>query len=255
VTQKEYNKSFCVSFIRKGFFEYCAFNGHHEAHVGRILISKPNFEHTTRHIDGHPDVTTTFEFKRSFFETLKDHYATCGWFLKNNDIHSILLNCSAEADYLHHRILYYAVNKTASGLQSDEMAMDLLEKVMNTLGHRPDVSPIADNLKKYHLPTIETAQQYIHEHFSENISLQRLAQHCHTSAFHFSRIFRAVMDMSPHQYLLGIRLQHASILLASSLQPVGDIAFECGFNSLEHFATAFKQRFKISPTQHRGQLA
>jgi AraC family transcriptional regulator len=46
------------------------------------------------------------------------------------------------------------------------------------------------------------------------------------------------MNMSPHQYLLGIRLQHAKILLTTSAKPVGDIAFECGFNSLEHFATA-----------------
>jgi AraC family transcriptional regulator len=245
----------CLSFIRKGFFEYRVFNGNHEAHVGRILLSKPNFEHTTRHIDNHPDVTTTFEFKKEFFETLKDHYTSCGWFLKNNDIHSILLNCSTEADYLHNRILRHAENKTASRLQIDEMVMDLLDKVMNTLGHPYDVSIVPDNLKKYHLPTIETAQQYIHQHLSENISLQQLAQHCHTSAFHFSRIFKSVMNVSPHQYLLGIRLQHAKILLTTSSKPVSDIAFDSGFNSLEHFATAYKQKFKVSPTQHRRKLA
>jgi len=44
-------------------------------------------------------------------------------------------------------------------------------------------------------------------------------------------------------------------LLTTSAKPVGDIAFECGFNSLEHFATAYKQQFKVSPTQHRQQLA
>ena len=255
VTEIEYNRSLCLSFIRKGFFEYRVFNGNQEAHVGRILISKPEFEHTTRHIDSQPDVTTVFEFRKEFFETLKDHYTNCAWFLKNNDIHSILLNCSTEADYLHYRIFRHAQNKTASGLQIDEMVMDLLDKVMNTLGYRNDVLPVPGNLKKYHLPTIETAQQYIHQHFSENISLQQLAQHCHTSAFHFSRIFKAVINMSPHQYLLGIRLQHAKILLTTSAKPVGDIAFECGFNSLEHFATAYKQQFKISPTQHRKQLA
>jgi len=255
ITETEYNKSLCLSFIRKGFFEYRVFNGNQEAHVGRILISKPNYEHTTRHIDDQPDVTTVFEFRKDFFETLKEHYASCAWFLKNNDIHSILLNCSTEADYLHHRIFRHAENKTASSLQIDEMVMDLLDKVMNTLGHPHDVLPLPENLKKYHLSTIETAQQYIHQHFSENISLQQLAQHCHTSAFHFSRIFKAVMNMSPHKYLLGIRLQHAKILLTTSAKPVGDIAFECGFNSLEHFATAYKQQFKVSPTQHRQQLA
>src|SRR5207249_1224226 len=114
-------------------FEYRAFNGNHEAHVGRILISKPGYEHTTRHIDHQPDVTTVFEFKKDFFETLKDHYADCSWFLKNNDIHSILLNCSVEADYLHHYILRNVQGKKASGLQTDEMVIHLLDKVMNIL--------------------------------------------------------------------------------------------------------------------------
>jgi AraC-like DNA-binding protein len=126
---------------------------------------------------------------------------------------------------------------------------------MHTLGHPVDASPIPDSLKKYHLSTIETAQQYIHEHFNENISLERLARHCHTSSFHFSRIFKKVLNMSPHQYLLGIRLQHAKILLITSAKPVRDIAFECGFNSLEHFATAYRQQFKTSPTQHRKERA
>lgn len=255
VTLPEYNNSFYLSFIRKGFFEYRVFNGNHEAHIGRILISKPGYEHTTRHIDNQPDVSTAFEFKKSFFETLKDHYASCAWFLKNNDIHSILLNSSAETDYMHQHILGSVQSKRASALQIDEMVMALLDKVMNTLGSKFNTSPVPQTFIKYHLTTIEAARQYIHEHFSENISLHQLAQHCHTSTFHFSRIFKAVLNMSPHQYLVCIRLQHAKILLTTTVKPVSDIAFECGFNSLEHFVTAYKQQFRINPTQHRRQLA
>jgi len=254
ITQPEYNRSLCLSFIRKGFFEYRVFNGNQEAHVGRILISKPGYEHTTRHIDNQPDVTTVFEFKKDFLETLKEYYVDSSWFLKNNDIHSILLNCSVEDDYLHHHILQLVQGKKASNLYIDEMVIYLLDKVMTTISNSPVLS-IPDNLKKYHLLTIEAAKEFIHKYFSENISLQQLAQHCHTSPFHFSRIFKMVLNMSPHQYLLGIRLQHAKMLITSSEKSIGDIAFECGFNSLEHFATAYRQHFKISPTKYRQELA
>jgi AraC family transcriptional regulator len=253
ITQPEYNKSLCVSFIRKGFFEYRVFNGNQEAHIGRILISKPGYEHTTRHIDNQPDVTTVFEFKKDFFEALKEYYVDCSWFLKNNDIHAILLNCSVEADYLHHLILRLMQDKNASSLHIDEMVIYLLDKVMNTLSNSPSLS-IPENLKKYHLLTVETAKEFIHQYFSENISLHQLARHCYTSPFHFSRIFKTVLNLSPHQYLLRVRLQHAKMLITSSEKPIGDIAFECGFNSLEHFATAYKQHFKISPTKHRKEL-
>ncbi|HEY6978895.1 MAG TPA: AraC family transcriptional regulator [Chitinophagaceae bacterium] len=255
ITQPEYNTSFCLSFIRKGFFEYRVFNGNQEAHVGRVLISKPGYEHTTRHIDQQPDVTTVFEFKTDFFETLKEYYTDCSWFLKNNDIHSILLNCSVEADYIHHLILKRVQSKKAGSLHIDEMVISLLDAVISTLGNKHEVLSVSDNLKKYHLLTIETAQEFIHRSFSEDISLQQLAQHCHISPFHFSRIFKTVLNTSPHKYLLGVRLQHAKILIATSQKAISDIAFECGFSSLEYFATAYRQQFKVSPTQHRKELA
>jgi len=255
ITQPEYNTSFCLSFIRKGFFEYRVFNGNQEAHVGRILISKPGYEHTTRHIDHQPDVTTVFEFKKDLLETLKEYYTDCRWFLKNNDIHSILLNCGVEVDYIHHRILKLVQSKKVTSLQIDEMVIYLLDRVMNILGKSHHIFSIPDNLKKYHLLTIETAQEFIHRSFSENISLQQFAQHCHVSPFHFSRIFKTVLSMSPHQYLLGVRLQHAKILIATTEKTISDIAFECGFSSLEYFATAYKQQFKVSPTQYRKELA
>lgn len=83
VSQPEYNKSFFISFIRTGFFEYQTFRRDDEMHVGRLLISKPGYEHITRHIDNQPDTTTGFEFRAEFFRILQDQYAKqAGWFLK-----------------------------------------------------------------------------------------------------------------------------------------------------------------------------
>src|SRR5438874_10609654 len=97
LTEKEYNKSFCFSFIRKGFFEYRTFRRRDEVHVGRILLTKPGYEHTTRHIDNQPDLVTVFEFKNWFFERLKDEfYPSANWFLANNDIHAMMLACGAD---------------------------------------------------------------------------------------------------------------------------------------------------------------
>jgi len=164
-----------MSFIRKGFFEYRVFNGNQAVHIGRILISKPDYEHVTRHIDNQPDITTVFEFKKEFLEILKDHYCNCNWFLGNNDIHSILLNSNTEADYLHYSILKLIQSRQANALQIDEMVVQLLDKVMHTLGNTHAIETVPDNVKQYHLPTIEAAQAYIIQHFNENISLPVIA--------------------------------------------------------------------------------
>src|SRR5262245_57839310 len=104
-----------MSFIRKGFFEYRTFRRKEEVHIGRILLSKAGYEHMTRHIDDQPDITTVYEFKNSFFQEMKDIYAKeAGWFLLNHDIHSIVLQSSPEAEYLHHRIMKLIAQKKAT---------------------------------------------------------------------------------------------------------------------------------------------
>ena len=111
-----------------------------------------------------------------------------------------------------------------------------------------------DKFKELHLGTTEKAIEYMRQHFIENISLKQLSQHCFVSPFHFSRLFKAIAGLPPYKYLLGIRLQHARFLLTNSSKPVTEIAFESGFQSIEHFATGYKQQFKMSPTQQRKQF-
>lgn len=251
VSKPEYNESLCVSFIRKGFFGYQTFRRKDEVHAGRVLISKPGFEHIATHIDSQPDITTVFEFTEEFFKKIQEQYKQAQWFLKNNDIHSLLLQSSPELDYLHSRIARKVVKERASSLQIDEMVIELLERVINILTNTKEVPVIADSLKQFHLGTVENARTYILENFTQNISLQQLAKHCLVSPFHFSRIFKTIMNVSPHQYLTEVRLNHAKILLSTTAQSVTDIAFTCGFNSVEHFATAYRSRFHASPSKFR----
>ena len=149
-----------ISFIRKGFFEYKTFRRNDELHVGRFLISKPAYEHTTRHIDNQPDVTTSFKFTTGFFRLMQEQYAAeAGWFLNNNDIHSLMLHANPELDYLHHRILQLLSYRQVSGLQIDELVIDMVEKVMLLISGNPgEIAPVSDSLKKFHLVTVENAR-------------------------------------------------------------------------------------------------
>ena len=255
ITAPEYNKSFSVSFIRKGFFEYQTFKRNDEVHVGRLLISKPGFEHRTRHIDSQPDIVTIFEFRRIFFEeTIMDVYGNkLSWLLKNNDLHSLMVNTTPELEYHHQKILQRISSKKYNSLEIDELVIALLEKVMLLLGSAETPGNISDKLKQYHLGTVEKARDHILSRFRENISLQQLAAHCLVSPFHFSRIFKSIIKASPHQYLTSVRLIHAKILLTETNSPVSDIAYECGFNSPEHFVTAFRQYYKMKPSELREQ--
>ena len=106
-------------------------------------------------------------------------------------------------------------------------------------------------LKEHHVAAIENAKEFMQRHFRDNISLNQISNYCHTSQFHFSRIFKQFTNCSPYQYLLFIRLNHAEVLLRSTSKPITDICFSSGFNSLEHFATIFRTKFKKNPSEYR----
>ena len=56
----------------------------------------------------------------------------------------------------------------------------------------------------------------------------------------------------PIQFLNRCRLESAARLLrAGDMRSVTDIAFACGFNSSQYFATVFAKRFVTTPTQYR----
>lgn len=252
-SKKEYVNTFNLCFVRSGYFEFEVFRDNLEVHVGRVLITKPGSEHVARHIDDQPDICTVFDFQNDFYESLREHYRyELPWFFENNEIHSLLLKCAPELDYLHDSILKLTkASDNAPHLQIDDLVLRLVDRVMRSLSNSNNIEPVPANLRKFHLATIEKAKNYMLANFDKNIGLQHLAEHCCVSLFHFSRIFKSVLKVTPHQYLSEIRLNHAKVLLETTKYPVTQIALQCGYNSVEHFATAYKQRFETTPSETR----
>ncbi|HEX5169477.1 MAG TPA: helix-turn-helix domain-containing protein [Cyclobacteriaceae bacterium] len=255
VSSPEYNDSFYFCFVRSGFFEYRIYKRDYDVHIGRVLISKPDYSYTTKHIDEQPDICSVFDFTKTFYEKIKDWYGKeASWFFGNKDIHSILLHTSPEIEYLHRCIMNKLLHLQQDNLLIDEMVVQLVDRIMRLLGNGTAPLPLSDNLRKYHLSTIEKATNYLLERFDKNISLQELADHCCVSLFHFSRIFKNIMQQSPYKYLSSVRLAHARTLLETTQLPVTQVAFECGYNSLEQFSNVYRQFFNSSPVHYRKNI-
>ena len=104
-----------------------------------------------------------------------------------------------------------------------------------------------------HRISVCRATTYINDNATEPISLAQLSQVAGMSAFHFSRKFKAITGVSPHQYILMKRIEQSKALLAASERPIAHIAIECGFSSQAHFSVAFKNRVGFSPRRYRDQ--
>ena len=85
-------------------------------------------------------------------------------------------------------------------------------------------------------------------------TIEQLAAELKISPFHFIRQFEAVFGVTPHQYRIRARLDHAKHLLAAGTRSVTDVCMEVGFSSVGTFSTLFTRRFGETPSAYRRRV-
>lgn len=114
-----------------------------------------------------------------------------------------------------------------------------------------DFSPIENqNPKVINHQKIERAKDFIDRYYKENITVNDISKNCHLSSFHFSRIFKTQTGFSPYDYLLKTRIEKSKKLLIDNFT-INQIAYDTGFNSIEHFSYSFKKIEKLTPTEFK----
>jgi len=79
------------------------------------------------------------------------------------------------------------------------------------------------------------------------IRVEDLAAVTRLSASHFSRAFKLSFRVSPHAYIVALRLSHARALLSDSNEQISQIAAACGFADQAHFSRVFHRSIGCAP--------
>ncbi len=99
---------------------------------------------------------------------------------------------------------------------------------------------------------IQNAIRYIHNHLSEPMTLDKLAQVANMSRSYLSAHFKLVTGIAPYEYLLIQRIERAVTLLRESNKTNMSIAEECGFGNLANFNKIFKRITGLTPRECRA---
>lgn len=101
------------------------------------------------------------------------------------------------------------------------------------------------------LRRLRLARDYIHASYYENLSIDILATVAGLSPYHFIRKFKSAFGETPHHYLRRVRLNNARDLLLNTRQPITEICYDVGFQSLGSFSSLFQKHHGLSPRQFR----
>ena len=92
---------------------------------------------------------------------------------------------------------------------------------------------------------------FIEAHLADDVSLDDLAAVACLSPFHFGRIFKASVGVSPLRYVVDRRIAKACTLLADPAISMLSISLQCGFADSSHFSTVFRKHRNASPSAWR----
>ncbi len=98
---------------------------------------------------------------------------------------------------------------------------------------------------------IQSLIGYVHENYMERITLETLAAAAHISEGECCRCFRAMLHMTPMEYVKDYRISKSAELLRSSPYSVTEIAGMVGYNFTSHFIRHFRQKMNSTPQDYR----
>ena len=114
---------------------------------------------------------------------------------------------------------------------------------------------LAEHALLRHQKALLEADQYMREHLSEDLSLEKLAKLSNLQPSYFHKLFTAAFGVTPANRVLGYRISAAKEALVEGALPLVEIAAQCGFSSQTYFCYRFRKVTGQTPAQYRkGKL-
>ncbi|HSR98920.1 MAG TPA: helix-turn-helix domain-containing protein [Kofleriaceae bacterium] len=95
---------------------------------------------------------------------------------------------------------------------------------------------------------------YLRHHCTADLNIEEVAHRSGYSLRTFGRTFREVTGMTPHSYLVQLRICHAKRAMQTTEDSITEIAFASGFHDSNYFSSCFSKLTGLSPSEYRRQV-
>lgn len=137
------------------------------------------------------------------------------------------------------------------------MRLSYLMQVIHILcDSSPDRTILADipqSQRRYDVATpIERAQEYLYQHYTDELSLDAVAAAAGMEKTALCRAFKKTTGNTILRCVIRMRIEQACHLLLTTSLNISQIAWQCGFGSFSQFSTQFRRQVGMSPGEYRA---
>lgn len=206
-----------------------------------LMIINPNVEHTERTLPNNPMEYIVFGVEGLAFSFTNDQETPKGYsFYSYGSDKNQFINFA--------QLMMHEFENKKQGFE--KVCHGLLQVLLVYISRKQNLSVISDS--SFHLSKeCALAKRYIDINYSQNITLDSLAEITHINKFYLAHSFTECIGQSPINYLANRRVEACKELLTTSDLSVTQIASSAGFSSQSYFSQLFNKKVGMSPRQYR----
>lgn len=230
----------------------------YEVHAGNIILISPGQLHT---IEQHKNESMEYENIIFSLSLLFSHKPDLSWeqYLSPIEHRQVSLPVLLTSQLEYYELIASCLDQIDDIRRTFPQGYELLikgklfELFFRLYYHKAVTSgtSLASKANQNSLDKTKQILKFLEEHYSEKISIKKMAEACGFSQSHFMKFFKQTMGMPFTAYLNDYRLTMASRLLISSGDSILTIAGETGFDNLSYYNRVFKQKFGVTPREFR----
>ncbi|HWZ03856.1 MAG TPA: AraC family transcriptional regulator [Mucilaginibacter sp.] len=162
-------------------------------------------------------------------------------------------------DNLHQTILSLIELGTScssfASLQADMTIRNLFEELLmknqDAYKRSQNIQAVKASTRLEIFKRVASAKDWMEQNYQTDITLEDISSKAAMNSQHFLRMFKQVYMITPHQYLIDLKLKKAKELLETTQLPINDVCQTIGFESVFSFSVLFKNRFGTAPSYFR----
>jgi AraC family transcriptional regulator len=135
-----------------------------------------------------------------------------------------------------------------SHIYVENLSWALAAHLVRSSNHAQSTDLLAGGLSKDQLRRVIA---YIDANIDSALDVDKLSSAACLHPGYFCRQFKRATNTSPHQFVIGRRVERAKRLLESTRQPIAEVAVACGFCHQEHLTRVFRARCGTTPSVYR----
>ena len=233
--------SYLIHLVTKGYGSYYTENGKHIVKEGQMFLIYP--EEVTTY--------TASEDDPWFYYWIGFNGYQAGYILEQMGFSKdkLVIDVTNVSDLVSCIEQMFAASKDTFGNELERTSA-LLKFFATVINDQPNTG---SNETKSFAEYAEYTMRYISNHFDQDIHITDIAEEIGIDRSYLSKSFTHQYNMSPQEYLIRLRMEHAGTLLANTSLSITEVSVRCGYTDVFAFSKMFRKRMGSSPRDYRNE--